>query len=62
MKLRDRKRVFNRTHIVKTFRVTSDYAEFMNSMGTSERAAYLNKALHQFLCAGKQTYSHRGDL
>lgn len=59
MKLRERKRVFNRTHIVKTFRITSDYADFLNSMGTSERTTYFSKALHEFMNGGKPTHSHR---
>lgn len=62
MTMRQRRMQFNRDHIVKTFRVTSDMADFMNRMGTSERATYLTKALHNFLNGGKPTYSRRGNL
>lgn len=59
MNQRQRKHRFNRDHIVKTFRVTSDIADFMNRMGTSERATFFSKALHNFINAGKPTYSQR---
>lgn len=49
MKMRKRKCRFNRTHVVKTFRVTSDYAYFLNRLGTSERAVFFSKALHAFM-------------
>lgn len=59
MKQRQRKAKFNRTHIVKTIRITSDYADFLNRRGTSERAMYVSKALHQYMHGGKPTSSTR---
>lgn len=59
MKQRQRKHVFNRDHIVKTFRVTSSMADFMNRFDTSERATFMSKALHNFLNGGKPTHSRR---
>ena len=50
---------FNRSHPVKTFRVTSGMAEFLNQKNIAERIGYISKALHHFLNGGKPTYSHR---
>lgn len=57
-KQRERKRIFNRTHIVKTIRIAKDYADFMNRMGTSERATYFSKAIRNLL-GNKPQYSFR---
>ena len=48
-KQRERKRVFNSTHIVKTIRIAKDYADFLNRMDTGERAMFVSKALRQRL-------------
>jgi hypothetical protein len=49
MKQKQRKRRFNFAHRVKTFRVTSEMADFMNSLGVSERAAFFGHALRDYI-------------
>lgn len=50
---------FNRSHPVRTFRVTSSMAVFLNQKDMAERSGYISKALHHFLNGGKPTYSNR---
>ena len=56
MKQRQRKHKFNFAHRVKTFRVTSEMADLMNSVDVSERATFFRHALHKFIIGGKSTY------
>ena len=58
MKQRQRKRKFNFAHRVKTFRVTSEMADLMNSLGVSARAAFFGHALHNFI-AGRNAHISR---
>ena len=49
MKQRQRKRKFNFAHRVKTFRVSREIVDFVNSMGVSERAAFVGRALRNYI-------------